>query len=415
MIKVIIINNVIKILEEIMKLFTKVMAAALLSTALSTASMAAIDVTDNATIDNDAKLKDVKPKVFVMPGTGGGLEHEITFSEHLVASLKAMVDGSRFTGNGGQVRNLMEGLKAIYADLEVAAGDDTKLKAKLKDAADKGAPLKGKFMLVTGDAAAKWNDKANEVVLKTLRAAVVDDPFIALDGTGEGKLLAALKKHARLSALKTAGSTYDSVDAAEAAYADAKSKKDAVTGKAVLDELAKMKVKTKAGDKTLAEVLAFEEKADWTTPEVRAEKVKAASTAKPSVKDQAAIDFTGKLLAAMERGAFNALSGLPQAAGLDLDDASTMDLDKFLTLITAAGKAFTDLTLENAALKSSGGIPTPKSLSRTSSLSSHGGGHATYPDTNLRIADALAVGATYDKSTGVLKFANGSTEQIDPL
>ncbi|MBY0461916.1 MAG: hypothetical protein K2Q34_01895 [Alphaproteobacteria bacterium] len=401
-----------------MKLFTKVMAAALLSTALSTASMAAVDVNSAGVIGDADKIGVVKGKVGVVQSAGGGLEHEITFSEHLVDSLKAMPDGSRFTGNGGQVRNLMEGLKAIYADLELAATDDTKLKAKLKDAADKGAPLKGKFMLVTGDAAAKWNDKANDATLKALRAAVVDDPFIALDGTGEGKLLAALKKDARLASLKTTGSgTYDSAAAAELAYADAKAKKDAVAGKAVLDELAKMKVTTKtAGDKSLAEVLAYEEKANWTTPEVRAEKVKAASTAKPSPKDQAAIDFTAKLLSAMEGGAFNALSGLPQAAGLDFDDASAMDLDKFLGLITAAGKAYTDLVLENSALKGSG-TKTPKTLSRASShssLSSHGGGH--YPDaSDTRVRDAIGVGATYDALTGTITYQNGTKVHLDPL
>lgn len=338
-----------------MKLFTKVMAAALLSTAISGAVMAAaVDLNSDGTVADAASLKDVRAILGIAKGTG--LEHEITFDEKFVAAFKAMpADPARFTDNGGQVKNLMIGMKALYADLEAAAGDDTKLKAKL------GAGLlKQKFNLDTSVAGAKWDDPSNEAALKALRDAVADNPFAAVDKEPEVGLLARIKGKPSETKATDGSTVYDTFAKAEAALEAARKSKDRTAGEAVIAELKKMKV---GGKYTLAQVAAYEDKADWTTTEVRAVKKAVAATAKTPA-DEVAIHFFKALQTAISSGVFNALDSLPEAKGLDLEDpttfaASTGAADKLLALIIAGGKGFTSLTLENSALKASGTAHKP--------------------------------------------------------
>ncbi|MBY0280806.1 MAG: hypothetical protein K2W94_01460 [Alphaproteobacteria bacterium] len=339
-----------------MKLFTKVTAAALLSTAISAASMAApIDVNDAATIADKAKIGTALAAVKV--ATTDDINYNVTIHPDLVDSLEAMPNGKRFTGSGGQVEHLMDALKAIYADLYASAGGGA---AELKTQLGKlTSPLTATFNLDLTEVAGKWDQAVNTKARATLKAAVVDDPFKGFDES-------ALKlDKAKVAGMAAKGGTkyhtiQDAIDAyagAKKAYATSKDAKDLDAAKEALAELKAMKVTTKAGDKTVAEVLAFEAKADWTTPEVRKVKNDAvAGLVKITPDQQVAIDFYQALNEAFEGGQFAALKALPEAKGLNFDDATTAHAGKaeakqIVALLVAASKQARGFITQIAQLK----------------------------------------------------------------
>lgn len=150
-----------------MKLFTKVMAAALLSTAISGAVMAATNFADTAVIDNAGKPGKALTAVKAI-AKADGITFDITLDAGFVDSLIAL-DTVRFTN--AQTKNLMNGMKGLYTDLTAAAGSDAKLKTKL------ATPTVAKLVLNLTEPNADYKNVVNTVELKRLADAVVDDPF----------------------------------------------------------------------------------------------------------------------------------------------------------------------------------------------------------------------------------------------
>ena len=421
MIKVIVINNVIKILEEIMKLFTKVMAAALLSTALSTASMAAVDFTDLA---DAAKPADTKLKLKMAANTGNPRASDVTFEAGFVDAIAAL-DTSRFTNK--QSKRLVDALKGIYADLTVVAGDASKLKAKL------ATPVLGTLVFDTSKADADYKNPVNAVALKLLADAVIDDPFKAVDAAAADLLSL---KGTPSAGRATNNATYPTVGDMIAAFEAVKAKTGtgdkaalAVEGKAIVDAAAAAGFGTKAR-RYLGYLTTKEAKADFSVAEVRAAKAKVAtakdaelvaekSKVKITPAQQVSIDAFALLMAAIDSGELSVLT----VDGSAVDDsarfaASAGEAGKLVTALVdslAAQRALTnDKTLllqELATLKASRG--------HGGSSSGHGGGHDDHHDLGgggsvvvLSAAHQEAVTrgeATFDPLTRQVKSAiNGS-------
>ena len=404
-----------------MKLFTKVMAAALLSTALSTASMA-VDFTD---LVDAAKPADTKVKLKMAANAGNPLASDVTFEAGFVDAIAAL-DTSRFTNK--QSKRLVDALKGIYADLTAVAGDSGKLKAKL------ATPVLGTLVFDTSKADADYKNPVNAVALKLLADAVIDDPFKAVDAAAAGLLSL---KSTPSAGRATNNATYPTVGDMIAAFEAVKAKTGtgdkaalAVEGQAIVDAAAAAGFGTKAR-RDLGYLTTKEAKADFSVAEVRAAKAKVAtakdaelvaekSKVKIAPAQQVSIDAFALLMAAIDSGELSVLT----VDGSSVDDsarfaASAGEAAKLVTALVdslAAQRALTnDKTLllqELAALKAGRGHGG-------SSSSGHGGGHDDHHDLGgggsvvvLSAAHQEAVTrgeATFDPFTRQVKSAiNGS-------
>ncbi|MBY0463037.1 MAG: hypothetical protein K2Q34_07640 [Alphaproteobacteria bacterium] len=241
-----------------MRTFTKILVAALLSTTLSGAVIAAVDLNDPTVLADDVKLKNARG--IIRATQIGGLEYEVTLDANLVDSFMVL-DTARFSANGGQVRNLLDGMKALYTDLASAAGDADKLKAKLS-----GTPLVARLILDTSAPSANYHHAINAFALKALNDAVIDDPFRAIDES-----FLALQGTPKAIKPTVGSGVYTTFGEAIRAYISAKTSKDHIQARAVSDEIHRMRDEK---GRSFQEILADEAERDWTTSEVRAEKAK---------------------------------------------------------------------------------------------------------------------------------------------
>ncbi|MBY0461914.1 MAG: hypothetical protein K2Q34_01880, partial [Alphaproteobacteria bacterium] len=161
---------------------------------------------------------------------------------------------------------------------------------------------------------------------------------------------------------KTVVGDYPTAQAAIDEYKAALAKKDTLDDKAgrdavieILDKVKALRVGTKKRD-----VLYLAEKegrTNRTTADMRLsrDKAKAKSGGGLDAAGLAYIRFHEELLQAIDRGAFNALTELPEAHGVELDDvdllASEPQSSKLVNLFIAFGKTYTTKVLENASLK----------------------------------------------------------------
>lgn len=391
-----------------MKLFTKVMAAALLSTALSGASMA----TDLSTLAADLKIDAARAALKVVKKGETGLDCDVTIDKDLVRQLSAF-DTSKITAKTS--KRVFDGIKALYGELSAAAGGDDKLISVLS----KGE-LKVVLSLDPSKENADYNKAVNTPVIESLKTAVVDDPFVAIRAAA--KDLLALKGTPS-AARKTDNTKYATVAAMitafEAAEAEVKdpSKKDAALKAAndILAEMATLKI-GKAARRDLTYLAAKESKADYGVSDVRAAKSAALKKAVhvPTDAEKLASESYASLLELASDGYF---------ASLGFEDADAIKekakVDSLLKLIVESiaqknsmQDRIVELQREVAALKSGKG--GSGSGSSTSGQGQGGGGSSSSGHPALdgiseeHRAAVVAGWATYDPDTGVFKATNGS-------
>jgi len=417
MINVIIIDNVIKILEEIMKLFTKVMAAALLSTALSTASMAAVDLSREDVLANDAK-PEVTRGVLKIVKAPTGLVCEVTFDANLVDSF-ATLDTARFSKV--QSKNLLDGMKSLYAELATAASDKEKLKAKLG-----ASPVKATLTLDPSKAAADYKNEVNHLALAALMEAVVDDPFKAVEASAADLLSLDGKISARR---RTNNPTYatvqDMIDAFKAARTEASTgdkKAAAGKGQAILDAAKAAGFGAKER-RDLGYLVAKEARKDFAVADVREAKTKAVGkvpTHTATAAEETALDAYGRFLVAVDSGAFSLL-------GFDDSDALRADkgaAEAFVQKLVESMEAQVVLTNQKSVLeqqlaaaqaKLSAAGPAAAAgghtdLSTDPALQTQGGSkpafHAISPEHQGWVTGGIA---TYDPASGELRYTSNNS------
>ncbi|MBY0282304.1 MAG: hypothetical protein K2W94_09180 [Alphaproteobacteria bacterium] len=155
-----------------MSLVTKAITAVFLIAILSGTIMASgvVDFNDPNYIADDAKLGVVRPLVKAVPTHYPN--YEITLDANLVDAFEALVNGDRFKGNGIQVKNLLEGLKALYAQLAEAVGGSVHLKEELDE---QEIPLVGSFELDLTLPLADYNNPKNKDIIAKLKEALGHD------------------------------------------------------------------------------------------------------------------------------------------------------------------------------------------------------------------------------------------------
>ncbi|MBY0462097.1 MAG: hypothetical protein K2Q34_02830 [Alphaproteobacteria bacterium] len=147
-----------------MKLFVKIIATVFLAVVLSGMGMASMDFNDPNSIADDAKLGVVRPLVKAAPTNYP--YYEITLDANLVDAFETLVNGNRFIGNGKQVKNLLEGLKALYSELAATVGGSDHLKEELDE---QETPLIGVFALDLTLPLADYNNAENRGVIKRFK------------------------------------------------------------------------------------------------------------------------------------------------------------------------------------------------------------------------------------------------------